>query len=109
MEITKEYLQSLHLVQLKKICKDYRVNYGGTKPQLIFRILDANKPVTPVLNNHPESLSPSDKKIVGVINGETDKGRQIGRQIEMKKATFLYYAVGVRYYIVDKDFEFISL
>jgi len=109
MEITKDYLQSLHFVQLKKICKDYRINYGGTKTQLISRILEANKPATPVLNNHPASLSPSDKKIIGVFNGETENAQQVGRQVEMKKATFLYYSIGVRYYIVDKDFEFISL
>ena len=108
MEITKEYLQSLHLVQLKKICKDYRINHGGSKTQLITRILDANKPVTPVMNSHPSSLTPSDKKIIGIMDGETEKSRQVGKQVELKRGTFLYYAVGVRYYVVDKDFEFIS-
>ena len=42
MEITKEYLKTLHLVQLKNICKDFRINHGGSKAQLITRILDAN-------------------------------------------------------------------
>ena len=108
MEITKENLQSLHLVQLKKLCKDYHINHGGTKTQLITRILEANKPITPVMNSHPSSLTPPDKKIIGVMYNESEKGRQIGKQIEIKKGSFLYYAVGVRYYVVDKDFEFIS-
>ena len=42
------------------------------------------------------------------MDGETEKSRQVGKQVELKKGTFLYYAVGVRYYVVDKDFEFIS-
>jgi len=108
MEITKEYLKTLHLVQLKNICKDFRINHGGSKAQLITRILDANKPITPVINTHPSNLSPPGTKIVGILNGDVEKSKQIGRQLELKKSTFLYYAIGVRYYIVDKDFNFLS-
>jgi len=41
-----------------------------------------------------------------VISDDTEKSRQIGKQVEQKKAQFLYYSMGVRYYVMDKDFTF---
>jgi len=106
MEMTKEQLKSLHLVELKNICKTYRINQGGTKTQIVNRLIDYTKPTIPTIHSHPISLSPNGKKIVGVLNSDTDKSRQIGRQVELKKSSFLYYSIGVRYYTVDDDFSF---
>jgi len=106
MDMTKENLKKLHLVELKNLCKKYRLHQSGTKSQLINRILEIEKPITPVVHSHPASLTAPDKKIVGVISDDTEKSRQIGKQMEQKKAQFLYYSMGVRYYVMGKDFTF---
>lgn len=106
MEMTKEQLKSLHIVELKNICKKYRINQGGTKTQLINKIMEYERPAPVVVHSHPASLSPKGKKIIGVVSNDTEKSRQVGKQIEQKKASFLYYSMGVRYFTVDEDFTF---
>ena len=39
--------------------------------------------------------------------GESDKRQQIGKLREKNKVKDLYYSMGVHYYEVDKDFNFI--
>lgn len=109
MEINKENLQKLHLIELKNIAKSLKIQYGGSKPQLIKRIIDASTPEVfkPVVHSHSAQASPIDKKIVGVITSDKERMIQIGKQKELNRARDLYYSLGVLYYEVDKDFNFL--
>lgn len=107
MEIKKEDLKKKSLQELKIVAKSYGLRYGGTKTQIIKRIVDHTKPEPVVVHSHPASLSPSGKKIVGAKTTEGDKLRQLGQQVEKKQAHKLYYSMGVHYFEVNKEFEFI--
>ena len=107
MEITKENLKKLSLQELKILAKSYKLLIGGTKTQIIKRLLDHTRPEPVVVHSHPESLSPLGRKIVGAKTTEGDKLRQLGQQVEKKYAFKLYYSMGVHYFEVDKEFEFI--
>ena len=107
MEITKDNLKKLSLQELKILAKSYKLLIGGTKAQIIKRLVDHTKPEPVVVHSHPASLSPSGKKIVGAKTTEGDKLRQLGQQVEKKRAFKLYYSMGVHYFEVDKEFEFI--
>ena len=107
--MTKEELNKLHLIELKNLAKSLKIQYGGSKTQLIKRILDASTPEVfkPVVHSHPAQMSPPDKKIVGVITSDTVKMNQIGKLKENNKVRLLYYSLGVLYYEVDKNFNFL--
>jgi len=107
MEITKENLKKLSLQELKILAKSYKLLIGGTKTQIIKRLLDHTRPEPVVVHSHPASLSPLGRKIVGAKTTEGDKLRQLGQQVEKKYAFKLYYSIGVHYFEVDKEFEFI--
>jgi len=107
MEITKDNLKKLSLQELKILAKSYKLLIGGTKTQIIKRILDHTRPEPVVVHSHPASLSPLGRKIVGAKTTEGDKLRQLGQQVEKKRAFKLYYSMGVHYFEVDKEFEFI--
>ena len=107
MEITKENLKKLSLQELKILAKSYKLLIGGTKTQIIKRLLDHTRPEPVVVHSHPASLSPLGRKIVGAKTTEGDKLRQLGQQVEKKRAFKLYYSMGVHYFEVDKEFEFI--
>ena len=107
MEITKENLKKLSLQELKILAKSYKLLIGGTKTQIIKRLLDHTRPEPVVVHSHPSSLSPLGRKIVGAKTTEGDKLRQLGQQVEKKYAFKLYYSMGVHYFEVDKEFEFI--
>lgn len=109
MEMTKEKLNKLHIIELKNIAKSLKIQFGGTKTQLVKRIIDASTPEVfkPVIHSHPPSASPQDKKIVGVIISDTSRMNQIGRLRETNKVKDLYYSLGVWYYEVDIDFNFL--
>jgi len=107
MEITKENLKKLSLQELKILAKSYKLLIGGTKTQIIKRLLDHTRPEPVVVHSHPASLSPLGRKIVGAKTTEGDKLRQLGQQVEKKYAFKLYYSMGVHYFEVDKEFEFI--
>jgi len=107
MEITKENLKKLSLQELKILAKSYKLLIGGTKTQIIKRLLDHTRPEPVVVHSHPASLSPLGRKIVGAKTTEGDKLRQLGQQVEKKHAFKLYYSTGVHYFEVDKEFEFI--
>ena len=107
MEVKKEELKKKSLQELKIVAKSYGLRYGGTKTQIIKRIVDHTKPDPVVVHSHPASLSPAGKKIVGAKTIEGDKLRQLGQQVEKKRAHKLYYSMGVHYFEVNKEFEFI--
>jgi len=107
MEITKENLKKLSLQELKILAKSYKLLIGGTKTQIIKRLLDHTRPEPVVVHSHPASLSPLGRKIVGAKTTEGDKLRQLGQQVEKKHAFKLYYSMRVHYFEVDKEFEFI--
>ena len=107
MEITREELKKKSLQELKIVAKSYKLMISGTKSQIIKRILDHTKPEPVVVHSHPASLSPSGKKIVGAKTTEGGKLRQLGQQVEKKQAHKLYYSMGVHYFEVNKEFEFI--
>jgi len=107
MEITKDNLKKLSLQELKILAKSYKLLIGGTKTQIIKRLLDHTRPEPVVVHSHPASLSPLGRKIVGAKTTEGDKLRQLGQQVEKKRAFKLYYSMGVHYFEVDKEFEFI--
>ena len=107
MELKKENLNKLSLQELKILAKKNGLRYGGTKTQIIKRLVDHTKPEPVVVHSHPASLSPSGRKIVGAKTTEGDKLRQLGQQVEKKRAFKLYYSMGVHYFEVNKEFEFI--
>ena len=96
----------LSLVELKNYCKTRRLSYSGSKKQLVKRLNDFDKPDPIVINTHNHLDIPKDKKIVGVIMGDKEKSQQIGKEREKGKVRFMYWAMNVHYYMVDKDFEF---
>ena len=107
MEHTKENLKKISLVEIKLICKEYGLHRSGTKTSLINSIVDFNNP-TPVTVNLPtEYKSPKGKKVVGLMISENEKRIQIGKLREKNNVKELYYSMGVHYYEVDKDFNFI--
>lgn len=108
MEInSRDDLKTLSLQELKIICKDYKINRSGTRAELIKRIWDHVRPEPVVVHSHPASLSPDGKKIVGAKTTETEKLRQLGQQVEKKQAHVIYYSMGVHYFEVNKEFEFV--
>ena len=107
MEIKREDLKKQSLQELKILAKSYGLQYGGTKTQIIKRIVDHNKPIEVVVHSHPTSFSPSNKKVIGTKIEEGDKRRQIGQQVDKGNAQLLYYSMGVHYYEVDKEFEYL--
>lgn len=107
MEITREELKKKSLQELKIVAKTYKLMISGSKAQIIKRILDHTKPEPVVVHSHPASLSPPDKKIVGAKTSDTDKLRQLGQQVEKRQARIVYYSMGVHYFEVNKEFEFI--
>lgn len=96
----------LSLVELKNYCKTRRLPYGGTKKQLVERLNDFDKPEPILINTHNHLNIPKDKKIIGVIMGDKEKSQQIGKEREKGKVKFMYWAMNVHYYMVDKEFDF---
>ena len=107
MSHTKEELNKLSLVELKLLCKEYRIASSGTKAKLIKSILDIEKPVPVTVNTSTEYKPPKDKKIIGLKSTDHNKRLQIGRLREKNDVIDLYYSMGVHYYLVNKDFEFV--
>jgi len=107
MKYTREDLKKLSLVELKVICKDLHLIRTGTKSELVKIILEATKPEPTVVSIPKEYKPPKGKKVIGLKLNEQDKLSQIGRLREKGKVVNLYYSMGVHYYLVDKDFEFI--
>jgi hypothetical protein len=104
MEMIKTELKKLHLVELKSLCKERGIQYGGTKTQLINRLIDFEKEPAVVVHSHPNSLSPQGKKIVGAKLTDHELRVRIGKEIEKNRAQMLYYSMGVHYYQVNEDF-----
>lgn len=109
MEHTRENLKKLSLVEIKLICKEYSLHRTGTKTKLINSILDFIKPVPVTVSLPTEYKPPKGKKVIGIMMGESDKRKQIGKLREKNKVKDLYYSMGVHYYEVDKDFNFIGI
>lgn len=107
MEHNREDLKKLSLVELKILCKQYGLHRTGTKTQLIKKILDLTKPEPIVVNSYSHYKLPPDKKIIGLKIDESEKRVQLGKIREKGKVKDLCYSMGVHYYIVDKDFQFI--
>ena len=104
MEMIKSELNKLHLVELKTLCKERGIQYGGTKTQLINKLIEYEKEPPVVVHSHPNSLSPQGKKIVGAKFSDNELRIRIGKEIEKGKAQLLYYSMGVHYYQVNEDF-----
>lgn len=107
MTYTKEELNKLSLVELKLICKEYRLHRTGTKSNLIKSILDSEKEDPIIVSIPKEYKPPKGKKVIGLKIDEKEKRFQLGREREKNKVQTLYYSMGVHYYLVDNDFEFV--
>lgn len=107
MELTKSNLKNLHLVELKNLCKEYGLQHGGSKTQIINRLVETQK-IDVVINSHPSSLIPTGKKIVGIKLSDNNLKIQVGKEIEKGRAQLMYYSMGVHYYQVLNSFEFTS-
>lgn len=107
MSHTKEELNKLSLVEIKLLCKQYRLKRTGTKTQLIKSILDSEKEDPIVVSIPKEYKPPKGKKVIGLKMDEKDKRFQLGKEREKNRVQTLYYSMGVHYYLVDKDFEFV--
>jgi len=108
MEVTsKDQLKKLSLQELKIMSKEMGLGISGSKKDLTTRIWEFIKPLPIVVNNHPDSLTPPNKKIIGIKKGENEKLKQVGSQVEKKLAKFVYYSMDVYYYEVNKEFNFV--
>jgi hypothetical protein len=96
----------LSLVELKNLCKNRRLPYGGTKKQLVKQLNDFEKPTPIVINDHKHLDLPTGKKVVGVKMGDKEKSQRIGKEREKGKVRFMYWSMDVHYYMVDKSFSF---
>jgi hypothetical protein len=107
MSHTREELNKLSLVELKLLCKEYQLARTGTKSQLIKSILDLEKPVPITVHIPTEYKPPQGKKVIGLKIDEKEKRIQLGKEREKGKVQTLYYSMGVHYYLVEKDFQFV--
>lgn len=108
MEVkTIEELKKLSLQELKIMCSDYSLSRAGTRSELIKRIWEFIKPEPITLNRHQDINTPKGRKIIGIKLDETEKQKQIGLQREKGNVVTLYYSMGVNYYEVNKDFQFL--
>lgn len=107
MSHTKEELKKLSLVEIKLLCKEYRLGRTGTKTQLINSILDLEKPSPEIVSLPKDFKPPKGKKVIGLKLSEHDKRVQLGKLREKNKVVDLYYSMGCHYYLVDKDFNFV--
>jgi hypothetical protein len=96
----------LSLVELKNICKSKNLQYGGTKKELIKRIIEFEKPLPVIINDHKGFNLPKDKKIIGVKMGDIEKSMRVSKELEKNDARRIYYSMDVFYYMVDKEFSF---
>lgn len=96
----------LSLVELKNLCKNRRLPYGGSKKQIVKRLNDFEKPVPVTINDHKGFDLPKGKKIVGVKMGDKEKSQRIRKEKEKGNIKDLYWSMDVFYYMVDKDFRF---
>ena len=94
-------LEKKDLTEIKSLCKKYGVGVVGDKKDLIKKLKYFLDPVEGTLNTHPNRKLPTNKKIVGVKEEETSKINLIFKS----KGQFLYYSIGYKYYIVDKEFN----
>jgi hypothetical protein len=107
MEVTsKNQLTKLSLQELKILSKEMELSISGSKTDLTNRIWEFIKPLPIIVNTHPDTLSPPNKKIIGIKKDENEKLKQVGSQVEKKLAKFVYYSMSVYYYEVNKDFNF---
>lgn len=102
-----EDLKKLSLQELKIVSSEYKLNRTGTRSELIKRIWALAKPEPITINNHPASLTPSGRKVVGVKLSDSEKQKQIGAQREKGNIIMLYYSMGVHYYEVNTNFQFV--
>lgn len=93
------------LVELKNICKLKNLQYLGTKDELIKRIIDFEKPLPTLINDHKGLTLPKDKKIVGIKIDDKKKFTLINKEIEKGTVRRLYFSIDVFYYLVDKSFN----
>lgn len=107
MEVKREDLKGKSLQELKIIAKSYGLRYGGTKAKIIKDIIDHTKPIPIIVHSHPSSLSGPGNKIIGLKIDEGEKRVQLGKEREKGRVKLLYYSMGVHYYEVKKEFEFI--
>jgi len=107
MAYTREELNKLSLVELKIICKEYNLHRSGTKSTLIKSILDLEKPEPVKVHIPTEYKPPKDKKVIGLKIDEKEKRIQLSKEREKGRVLDLYYSMGVHYYLVSKDFNFV--
>jgi len=107
MDYTKENLNNLSLVELKLLCKELNISRTGTKKQLIKLIIDIVKPEPEVISIPKDYKPPKGKKIVTIKLSERDKQIQLGKFREKENVKNLYYSMGVYYYLVDEEFNFL--
>jgi hypothetical protein len=92
-------LEKMDLTEIKSLCKKYGVGVVGDKKDLIKKLKYFLDPVEGTLNTHPNRKLPANKKIAGVKEGNKDQVNLILKN----KGSFLYYSMGYKYYLVDKD------
>lgn len=96
-----ENLNDLPLPDLKNLCKKYGISAVGDKKSLIKNLKYFLDPVEGTLNTHSGRKLPDGKKIAGVKEDNKERVNFILKH----KGSFLYYSMGYKYYLVNKDLE----
>lgn len=107
MSYTKEDLSKKSVVELKYICKKNHLRISSKKADLIKNILDHFTIPEPVINTNKPLKGVSGKKIVGVKITDKSKLVEISKQLTDNGNKIVYYSMGVIYYLVDEQFNFV--
>lgn len=100
-------LNKLSLVELKYKLKNAQLPITGNRSDLIKRLHLHFEIPKPTVNRHSDKITNEDKKIIGLTFEDTSYFIQISKQIENKTARFMYFSMGVFYYEVKKEFNFL--
>lgn len=107
MSYSKENLSKKSIVELKYICKKHHLRISSKKADLIKNILDHFTVPEPVISTNKTLKVDTGKKIVGVKITDKSKLIEISKQLGNNGNKILYYSIGVIYYLVDEQFNFV--
>jgi len=107
MSYSKTDLDKKTVIELRYICKKHKLPLSSKKADLIKNILDHFTVPEPVISTNKTLKVDSGKKIVGVKITDKYKLIEISKQLGNNGNKILYYSIGVIYYLVDEQFNFV--
>ena len=107
MSYSKTDLDKKTVIELRYICKKHKLPLSSKKSDLIKNILEHFTVPEPIINTNKTLKVVGGKKIVGVKITDKSKLIEISKQLTNNGNKILYYSMGVVYYLVDEQFNFV--